>query len=88
MKIHPKTKLVGVKDFRQNLAAYYAKGIKHGINYIVTSRNQAIFEVKPLSKKEAALKKLAAEIAEARQQVREGKVHTLEEVMRRFGVTF
>ena len=68
------------------MASYYAKGIKNGISYLVTNRDLAIFEVKPLTKKEAGLKKLAAEIAEARQQIREGKVYTHEEVERRLGL--
>ncbi len=81
-----KTKLIGVKDFRQNLAHYYAQGVKNGLSYIVTNRDRAIFEVKPLSKKEAMLKKLAADIAHAEQQVREGKVYTLEQVRQRLGI--
>lgn len=87
LKNKVKTKIIGVKDFRQNLAAYYAKGIKNGLQYIVTSRNQAIFEVKPLSKKEAAMRKLAAELAAAEEDVKAGRVHSLENVMKRFGVT-
>lgn len=86
MKNKLKTKLIGVKDFRQNLAAYYVKGIKNGLTYLVTSRNRAIFAVKPLTKKEAAMRKLATELAEAEQQVREGKVYTLEEVRQHLGI--
>lgn len=80
------TKMIGVKDFRQNMAKYAASGRRNGWQYLILNRNEAIFELKPLSKKEAAFKKLAAEIAEARQQVREGKVHTLEEVRRHLGL--
>lgn len=80
------TKMVGVKDFRQNLASYHKKAIKNGWNILVMNRNQAIFEIKPLNKKEAVLKKIAAEIAEAREQARTGKIFTMQEIRREFGV--
>ena len=80
------TKLIGVKEFRQNMAKYSAKAKKHGWRYVVLNRNVPIFEVKPFSKKEAIMEKLAADIAEARQQVRDGKVYTMEEVRRHLGL--
>lgn len=78
--------MVGVKEFRQNLASYHKRAIKNGWNILVMNRNQAIFEIKPLTKKEAALKKLAVEIAEARRQAREGKIYTVQEVRRELGI--
>lgn len=80
------TKLIGVKEFRQNMAKYSAKAKRNGWRYVVLNRNMPIFEVKPFSKKEAIMEKLAADIAEARQQVRDGKVHTMEEVRRHLGL--
>jgi len=80
------TKMVGVKDFRQNIASYHKKAIKNGWNILVMNRNQAIFEIKPLNKKEAALRKLAVEIAEAREQARAGKVFTMQEIKKALSV--
>ncbi len=80
------TKMIGVKEFRQNLASYHKKAIKNGWNILVMNHNQAIFEIKPLTKKEATLKKLAVEIAEARQQARDGKVYTVQEIRRKLGI--
>ena len=80
------TKLIGVKEFRQNMAKYSAAAKRNGWRYVVLNRNVPIFEVKPFSKKEAIMEKLAADIAEARQQVRDGKVYTLEEVRRHLGL--
>ncbi|MBI5729160.1 MAG: hypothetical protein HY983_02890 [Candidatus Magasanikbacteria bacterium] len=77
------TKLIGVKDFRQNLARYSRR---QGLRYIIMSRNQPILEVKPLSKKEAVLAKLEADIAEARADVKAGRVFTLEEVEKKLGL--
>ncbi len=80
------TKLIGVKEFRQNMAKYSAAARRHGWRYVVLSRNKPIFEVKPLSEKDIVLEKLAADIAEARQQAREGKVYTIDEVRRHLGL--
>lgn len=80
------TKLIGVKEFRQNMAKYSAKARRYGWQYLVLNRNKPIFEVRPLSKKEATIKKLAAEIAEARQQYLEGKGIPLETALRQIGL--
>lgn len=45
-----------------------------------------ILEVTPIDKKTATLEKLAAEIAEAREQVKRGEVYTQEEIMKEFGL--
>jgi len=74
------TKLIGVKEFRQNMAKYSAKAKKHGWRYVVLNRNVPIFEVKPLSKKDTILEKLAADIAEARADVKAGRVYSAAEV--------
>lgn len=80
------TKLIGVKEFRQNMAKYSAKAKRYGWRYVVLSRNVPIFEVKPFSKKEAIIEKLAADIAEARQQVRDGKTIPLEKALKFLGL--
>lgn len=80
------TKLIGVKEFRQNMAKYSAKAKRHGWRYVVLSRNVPIFEVKPLSDKDAVLEKLAADVAEARQQWRDGKSIPLEKALKSLGL--
>lgn len=80
------TKLIGVKDFRQNMARYAASARRYGWQYLVLNRNEAIFELKPLSKREATLKKLAAEIAEARAEFKAGRGRPLEEALQSIGL--
>lgn len=80
------TKLIGVKEFRQNMAKYSAKAKRHGWRYVVLNRNVPIFEVKPLSDKDAVLEKLAADVAEARQQWRDGKGIPLEKALKSLGL--
>ena len=80
------TKLIGVKEFRQNMAKYMADGSRYGWRYVVLSRNKPIGEVRPYSKKKATFDKLAAEIAEARASVKAGRVRPMEEVFRSLGL--
>ena len=50
------------------------------------NRNQPIFEVRPISRKNATLEKLYADVAKAREDYRQGRVYSLDEVCRRLGI--
>lgn len=80
------TQFVGLKEFRQNLSGYTKKAKAQKIRYIVLRKNVPVLEVKALDGKEFALEKLAADIAEAREQVKRGEVYTQEEIMKEFGL--
>lgn len=80
------TKLVGVREFRQNIASYYRKSIKNDWRFLIMNRNQPIFEVRPISRKDATLEKLYADIAEAREDYKQGRFFTAEEVRKRLGI--
>ena len=80
------TKLIGVREFRQNMATLYAKAKKDNLRYIVLNHNQPIFKVEPLSEKDAIVEKLAAEIEEAREDVRQGRVYDFEEFCNELGL--
>ena len=79
-------KLIGVKEFRANMASYALKARQRGWHYVVLSRNEPIFKVTPLSKKEKAVQKLAAEIAEAREDVKAGRVYSVKQVLKHLGL--
>ena len=76
------TKLIGVREFRQNMATLYTKARKNNLRYIILNRNQPIFRVEPLSKKDAIIEKLAQEIEEAREDVKKGRIYTAEQIRR------
>lgn len=80
------TKLIGMKDFRQNLATYTKKAQKAQIRFIILKKNVPVLEVKPIDEKSFALEKLAEEIKEARAQYKRGEYFTQEEVMKKFGL--
>ncbi len=80
------TKFIGLKEFRQNLAGYTRQAkIKH-IRFIILKKNVPVLEVKALDEKEFTLEKLSLEIAEARKQVKEGKVYTHKQVIKMLGL--
>ena len=45
-----KTQLVGLKEFRQNIASYSKRIQSHKVRYLVLRKNKPIFEVKAVDK--------------------------------------
>ena len=80
------TKLIGVREFRQNMASLYEEAKKNNLRYVILNRNQPIFKVEPLSEKDAIVEKLAMDIEEAREDVRQGRVYDFEDVCKEFGL--
>ncbi len=74
------TKLIGVREFRQNMATLCEKARKNNWRFVVLSHNKPIFKMEPLSGKDASLEKLMQEIAEARDDVKKGRVFTPDQV--------
>ncbi len=80
------TKLIGIKEYRQNLAEYTQLASGGKIRLIILRKNVPICEIKAVNEKEFVLGKLRAEIAEAREQVKRGEVYTQEQIMKEFGL--
>ena len=80
------TKLIGVREFRQNMASLYEKARKNNWRFVVLNRNQPMFKVEPLTKKDAIVEKLAHDIAEAREDVEKGRVYDFEDVCNELGL--
>jgi hypothetical protein len=78
--------LVGMKAFRKNLARYANAAKRFKKSFIVLRKNVPVFEVAPVDEKKFALEKLKAEIREAREQVKQGKVYSSEEVAEILGL--
>ncbi|MBI4272981.1 hypothetical protein HY621_03965 [Candidatus Uhrbacteria bacterium] len=74
------THFVGLKEFRQNISTLTKKARSKNLRYIILLKNEPVLDVRPLSKRESTLEELAHTVARARKQVKEGKVHTMEEV--------
>ena len=80
------TKTIGIKEFRKNITSIWKDARKNKIKYIVLYHAKPILEVSPIDEEEMLLEKLAAEIAEAREQVKRGEVYTEEEIMKEYGL--
>ena len=80
------TKLIGVKEFRQNIATLFKQATKNNWRFVILNRNQPIFKVEPLSKKDAIVEKLAMDIAEAREDIKKGKLYDFEDVCKELGL--
>ena len=80
------TKLIGVREFRQNMTALYEKAIKNKLRYIVLNRNKPVFKIEPLNKKDFIIEKLAEDIKEARAEVKKGNIYDFEKVCKELGL--
>ncbi|MEK7521029.1 MAG: hypothetical protein AAB560_03050 [Patescibacteria group bacterium] len=80
------TKLIGVREFRQNISALYKSAQTKNLRYIVLNKNKPVFEVRPLSKKDASLERLLAITREARADGKAGRVHSLESLEKELGI--
>lgn len=80
------TKLIGIREFRQNISTLHAKAKKNNWRFIVLNRNQPVFKVEPLDKKDIIIEKLAFDIKEAREDVKKGRVYDFEKVCDELGL--
>jgi len=80
------TKLIGIKEFRQNVTNLYKQAKTKNIQYIVLNRNQPIFKVSPLSEKDTIIEKLALDIEGARNDIKDGRVFDFEDVCIELGL--
>ena len=80
------TRLIGIREFRQQLTTLHKEAREKGIRYIVLNRNEPIFRVEPLQKEDVILEELTKDIEEARTDIQEGRVYSLEEVAVELGI--
>ena len=80
------TKFIGIKEFRSNLSALSKAARRRDIRYVVMNKNKPVLDVRPITEQEATLESLAARVAEAREDVKAGRVYTLAEVKTRLGL--
>lgn len=80
------TKLIGIKQFRKDVTTLWKEAQKKNIRYIVMYHAVPIFEVNPISQKEAILEELAKDVAQGREDIAHGRVYTQEEVYAELGL--
>lgn len=80
------TKIVGIKDFRENITSIWREAREKNIRYIVMYHSTPIFEVNPLKEDEFILEELSRDVAKAREQVKSGEVYSEAEVYKKLGI--
>jgi len=77
---------VGMKEFRQNMASYAEQAQKNKQQLIIMRKNKPIFTLSPIEPGQEGHTKFMQDIVEAREDVRKGKTHTLDEAEKMIGV--
>ncbi|MBU2509387.1 type II toxin-antitoxin system Phd/YefM family antitoxin [Patescibacteria group bacterium] len=80
------TRFVGVKELRQNMAKLTKRAKEKNERLIILRKNEPIFELRPLSKTDAKLEKLMLDIKEAQEDIKAGRLYTIEEVEKALGL--
>ncbi|MDP2625110.1 MAG: hypothetical protein Q8P27_02895 [Candidatus Peregrinibacteria bacterium] len=80
------TKLIGIKQYRENITMLWKEAREKNIRYIVMYHSTPIFEVNPLTEENITLEQLVTDVQEARQQVKRKEVYTPEEVYKKLGL--
>ncbi len=74
------TRLIGIKQFRQNMTKIWKENRKKGAQFIVMHHSLPIMKVETLNGDDLLLEQLALDIAEARKQGARGEGRTSAEV--------
>lgn len=77
------TKIIGVKEFRADIASYAQKARKGDVRYIIMNRNKPLFEIKPFAENEG-LEEIFTDIQKAKQDLQKGKVYSQDDILKEF----
>ena len=81
-----KTKFIGTKQLRQNMAKITKDAQKKNERIIVLRKNKPIFELKPLSEKDFFIESFAREIDLAKKQAKKGEVYSQKDILKELGL--
>lgn len=81
-----KTRLVGIKEFRNNLTKFSKETHMKDVHFVVMRHSKPLFKVSPLTQEELELEALREDIEAARSQVKAGEVYSSEEVRAMLGL--
>ena len=77
------TKLIGIKEFRQNISDFTQKAQKGNGRYIIMNRNKPLFELKPF-KDDQDLENIFADIIVAKEDIKKGRVYSQDDILAEF----
>ena len=77
------TKLIGIKEFRQNISDFTQKAQKGDVRYIIMNRNKPLFELKPFED-DQELENIFADIIVAKEDIKKGRVYSQDDILAEF----
>lgn len=80
------TKMIGIKQFRQNFTTLWKEARTKKIRYIVLYHSTPIFEVNPIEGNDVTLEQLAFDVKTARVQAKRGQVYSQEKIFKELGL--
>ncbi len=80
------TQFIGIKEFRQNISTLTRTARRQGTRFIILNKNKPMLDVRPISNEDATLEQLAYDIERAREDVRAGRLYTLNELKKDLGL--
>jgi antitoxin (DNA-binding transcriptional repressor) of toxin-antitoxin stability system len=80
------TRFIGLKELRHRLTHVASRARLRRERVIVLRKNEPIFELRPLSKKDAILERLAADLKKAERDVKAGRLYSQRDVERALGL--
>lgn len=80
------TKVINIKHFRQNMTQIWQDAKNNKVRYVVMYHAKPVFELNPINAEEFILENLAKDVAEAREDLKKGKVHSEEDVYAALGL--
>ncbi len=76
------TQTIGIREFRQNMKSLRKNAQKKDICYVVMSHQTPLWRAEPIDEDYLILEKHGAEIQVALNEVKQGKTHSLDYVMK------
>lgn len=76
----PTTRTVSIRDFRENLTKFLKEGQEKNVHFVVMRHAKPVAHVTPVLADDS-LEDLIAQVAKAREDIKEGRVYTPEEVL-------
>ena len=80
------TKLIGVKELRQNLATVSLAVERGKARYVVLRKNKPIFELRSINKKDLARDQFILDIRKGLEDIRAGRVYSARQARKILGI--
>lgn len=85
MRMQPTTRTISIRKFRENMSKLLREAQEKNVHFVIMRHAEPVAQVVPVSRKDS-LEALAEEVAQAREDVRHGRVYTPDQVRAMLGL--